>query len=122
MKESVTYRLFHEAMAERKQVICTYGGYRREICPVVLGHSDGEEKSLVYQFGGESSRGGRAAGDWKCLSLAKVRDARLREGPWNGGVGPHGTAQTCVREVDYDINPNSPYDPKRRLHASKRSG
>lgn len=115
MTESAAYRVFYQAMAERKQVLCLYDGYRRELCPIVLGHTDGEEKSLVYQFDGDSSRGKAAAKDWKCLTLSKVRDARLQGGPWHGGGGPHGTSQSCVKEVDVDVNPNSPYNPKRRL-------
>lgn len=115
MTESETYRLFYRAIAERKQVVCTYDGYRRELCPVILGHTDGAEKSLVYQFGGDSSRGPAGAADWKCLTLSKVRDARLRDGPWHDGGGPHGSPQSCVREVDIDANPDSPYSPRRRI-------
>src|SRR5215471_12415944 len=36
---SETYRLFERAMIERKQIVCTYNGKRREVCPVILGHS-----------------------------------------------------------------------------------
>jgi hypothetical protein len=54
---SATYRPFAEAMAERNQIICTYGGYRRELCPIILGHSRGEEKALTFQFGAGSSKG-----------------------------------------------------------------
>jgi len=115
MTESATYRLFYRAMAWRKQVVCRYDGYRRELCPVILGHTDGEEKALVYQFGGESSQGSAAAKNWKCLMLSKVRDAHIRDGPWHAGSGPHGTAQSCVKDVDVDVNPNSPYSPRRRL-------
>jgi len=52
-----TYLLFVQAMAERKQIVCTYNGYPRELCPVILGHSQGEEKALTYQFGGDSESG-----------------------------------------------------------------
>ena len=49
---SAIYQVFHQAMAERKQVVCTYQGFRRELCPVILGHSDGAEKALTFQFAG----------------------------------------------------------------------
>jgi len=49
--------LFAEAMAERKQIVCTYHGYRRELCPIILGHSQGHEKALTYQLGGQSGTG-----------------------------------------------------------------
>src|SRR6266446_5217973 len=51
---SETYRLFEQAMAERKQIVCTYDGYRREVCPIILGHTQGEERALTYQFSGGS--------------------------------------------------------------------
>jgi hypothetical protein len=112
---SATYKLFYRAMAERKPVVCMYQGHPRAVCPIILGHTDGEEKSLVYQFEGSSSQGAHAAKGWKCLTLAEVRHAELHDSPWHGGEGPHGTAQSCVRDVDVDTNPASPYSPKRRL-------
>jgi hypothetical protein len=51
---SETFRLFHRAILERKQITCTYKGVHREICPHILGHTQGQEKALVYQFGGSS--------------------------------------------------------------------
>ena len=115
MAPSVTYRLFQEAMAGRRPLTCLYDGKRREICPVILGHTEGEEKALVYQSGGESSQGPAGARGWKCLTLAKVAGAQPTEGRWNPGPGPHGQAQSCVAEVDLDVNPASPYRPRRRL-------
>jgi hypothetical protein len=46
--------------------------------------------------------------------LAKVSDAQLRDGPWLAGSS-HSQPQGCVEEVDLDINPSSPYQPKRRI-------
>ena len=111
---SANYRLFEQAMRERKQIVCRYRGYRRELCPIVLGYSQGEEKALTYQFGGESGSGLPAGGEWRCLWLGKVSDAHLRDGPWFAGSS-HSQPQGCVEIVDLDINPSSPYRPKRRL-------
>lgn len=111
---SQTYRLFEQAMAERKQIVCTYDGYRRELCPVILGHSKGEEKALTYQFDGESKSGLPPGGQWKCLWLSGVSDTELRGGPWHAGSG-HSQKQTCVEIVDLDVNPDSPYNPKRQV-------
>jgi hypothetical protein len=49
---SRNYTLFERAMRLRKPVFCLYDGYPRELCPIILGHSQGEEKALTYQFGG----------------------------------------------------------------------
>jgi uncharacterized protein YutE (UPF0331/DUF86 family) len=111
---SATYRSFEQAMTEGQQILCEYDGYRRELCPIILGHSGGEEKALVYQFGGESRSGLPPGGEWKCLWLFKVSNVQLREGPWHSG-SRHGQKQRCIEIVDLDVNPNSPYDPKRRL-------
>ena len=112
---SGTYELFLRAMRERKQLTCVYQGYRREICPILLGRTGLEEKSLVFQFGGETSKGPiPRLGDWKCFNLAEVRSAVLRDGPWHAGSN-HSTASHCMKMVEYDVNPDSPYDPTFRL-------
>ena len=111
---SANYELFRQAMAERKQIVCTYGGFRREICPVILGHTKGEEKVLAFQFAGTGSKPLPPGGDWRCLSLGKVTDVVLRDGRWHSG-GDHRAAQSCVEVVDFDVNPDSPYSPSGRL-------
>ena len=113
---SKSYRLFAQAIVNRKQVVCTYDGRRRELCPVILGHSQGQEKALTFQFAGESSKGLPSGGEWRCLFLAKVRDVELREGAWLTGDS-HKQPQGCVDIVDLDVNPTSPYKPKRPLRA-----
>lgn len=110
---SHTYTLFRQAMRRRAQILCTYDGYVREFCPIILGHSQGQEKALTYQFGGQSSRRLPPRGAWRCLWLSKVSDVRLRNGPWHEG-DDHTHPQGCVEEVDLDVNPRSPYKPKRR--------
>lgn len=100
---SRNYELFREALLSGKQVVCRYKGFRRELCPVIIGHSDGKEKVLAYQFAGDSSSRLPPGGEWRCLDLFEVADAELRDGPWYEGTG-HGTEQTCVKEVDLDIN------------------
>lgn len=111
---SSTYQLFAQAMAGRKQVLCTYDGYPREVCPVILGHSKGREAALVYQFAGGSRSGLPKGGQWKCFSLSKASGVRLRDGPWRAGSS-HRRPQSCVEIVDLDVNPDSPYDPLRRF-------
>lgn len=111
---SRVYKLFARAMANRKQILCVYNGYARELCPVILGHSKGEEKALTYQFGGDSKTGLPREGEWRCLWLSKVDKVELRDGPWYSG-GRHDQPQGCVEVVDLDVNPLSPYSPKRRL-------
>ena len=36
--------MFGQAMASRKEILCLYYGYPRELCPIILGRSQGQEK------------------------------------------------------------------------------
>ncbi|MDQ2633430.1 MAG: hypothetical protein M3Y78_06795 [Pseudomonadota bacterium] len=110
---SRTYDLFADAMASRRPIACIYHGHPRALCPIILGYTDGAEKALTWQFEGSGSRG-PVRGQWKCLSLAEVSNAETIEGPWRSGRR-HSQAQSCVKDVDLDVNPDSPYDPKRRV-------
>ena len=100
---SETYLLLREAILGEKQVTCIYQGYYRELCPVILGHTRDEEKVLAFQFGRTSSTKLPPGGEWRCLYLARVKDAALRDGPWREG-GKHSKPQRCVEDVDLDIN------------------
>jgi hypothetical protein len=111
---SSAYKLFEQAMASRKQILCTYNGRSRELCPIILGRSQGQEKALTYQFGGESEKGLPPGGQWRCLWLSRVGNITLRDGPWHAGDS-HNRPQDCVEIVDLDVNPASPYSPRRRL-------
>ena len=98
---SATYAVFRKAILAEKQVVCSYEGRPRELCPHIIGtNRNGEEVVLAWQFGGESS--GRLP-QWRCLRLAGVKDARMRNGSWHVG-GSHKTTQSCVSEIDLDIN------------------
>jgi hypothetical protein len=98
---SLIYSLFREAILAEQQVVCRYDGRLRELCPHIIGtNRRGEEVVLAWQFGGESS--GKLP-QWRCLRLANVRDARARDGRWHEG-GSHRTEQTCVSDIDLDIN------------------
>ena len=98
---SAIYVLFRNAILREQQVTCTYDGRYRELCPHIIGtNKSGEEVVLAWQFGGVSS--GKLP-QWRCLKLANVENARARSGQWYEG-GSHKTAQTCVSEIDLDIN------------------
>ena len=99
--QSATYILFRNAILCEQQVVCRYDGRVRELCPHIIGtNKRGEEVVLAWQFGGESSG---PLPQWRCLRLMNVRDARTRHGRWHEG-GSHRTTQTCVSDIDLDIN------------------
>jgi hypothetical protein len=98
---SATYTLFRRAILAEQQVVCRYDGRSRELCPHIIGtYKSGEEVVLAWQFAGQSS--GKLP-QWRCLKLANVRDARMRNGSWHEG-GSHKTEQVCVSNIDLDIN------------------
>ena len=98
---STTYALFRDAILGAQQVVCVYDGRRRELCPHIIGTSrSGEEVVLAWQFAGESSG---PLPQWRCLKLAGVTNAHAREGRWHEGRS-HRATQTCVSEIDLDIN------------------
>jgi hypothetical protein len=100
-RPSPTYALFRKAIAGEQQVTCRYQDRHRELCPHIIGTDrNGEEVVLAWQFAGESSG---PLPQWRCLRLAGVTDARTRDGSWHAG-GSHTTTQTCVSEIDLDIN------------------
>jgi hypothetical protein len=100
---SPTYRAVRQAILAEQQITCDYNGHYRELCPHILGHTNGEEKLLAFQFGGESSKRLPRGGEWRCLLVAGMRDVEAREGPWHAGRS-HRTQQRCVANVDLDIN------------------
>lgn len=97
------YAILRQAIVERQQVTCIYQGLNRELCPHVIGMKKGREKVLSYQFGGESSQGLPPEGEWRCMFVDEIEDASLRPGDWHTG-GPHTQPQTCVDEVDIEID------------------
>jgi len=114
-RSSETYRLFEKAMVEEKQIVCMYAGERREVCPIILGHKKGEERALTYQFAGASTSTPLPPdGAWRCLDLAKVSEVLLQAGSWLSGPS-HKQPSHCLDDVDLDVNPQSPYSPKRNL-------
>jgi predicted DNA-binding transcriptional regulator YafY len=98
---SPTYALFRKAILGEQQVVCSYDGRIRELCPHIIGtNKGGEEVVLAWQFAGESS--GRLP-QWRCLRLAQVSNARTRDGRWHEG-GSHRSEQSCVSRIELDIN------------------
>ncbi|MCT8991271.1 hypothetical protein NYR54_13375 [Chelativorans sp. SCAU2101] len=100
---SAIYRVFREAILRRQQVAFVYRGRDRKVCPHILGHTEGKEKVLAFQFGGESTSRPIGKGEWRCFFLAEVHNARRYDGPWHTG-GSHKARQSCVEEVDIDVN------------------
>jgi hypothetical protein len=101
--KSESYNIIRAAMLARRQVVCSYNGYRREICVHTIGMSGGKEMILGYQFAGESSNPPQSDEQrWRCMEVAKLERITVRDGPWRTSTN-HSKAQTCVKDVDLEI-------------------
>jgi hypothetical protein len=100
---SAKYKVVREAILHEQQITCVYQRHYRELCPHIIGWTDGEERLLAYQFAGKTSGALPPHGAWKCLDIAEMTDVKLRGGRWHAG-DDHRRTQTCVTEIDLDIN------------------
>jgi hypothetical protein len=99
------YDLIRDAIMRRAQVRAEYHGYRRELCPHVLGMKNGRAQTLCYQFGGASQSGLQAAGspdNWRCMCVDELVDVEIVPGPWFTAV--HSRPQTCIDNVDISVD------------------
>ena len=100
-----TYRMVLRAILRRQQVIATYRGRRRKMCPHVLGLKSDRPQALFYQFGGESSAGlGRegSSSNWRCMFLDELEDVEVRPGRWHTASN-YSRTQVCVGEMDVAV-------------------
>lgn len=104
---SHNYDLIRKAILEKKVVIATYNGYRREMCPHVIGFGPtGREQALFYQFGGQSSTGIETDGssqNWRCIPLTGLRNVEIEEGGCHTAPN-HSRPQTCVSNIDVEVD------------------
>jgi hypothetical protein len=98
------YDIIRQAILNRHQIVATYDGYVREMCPHTLGIKDGRQKALFYQFGGGSRSGlgpGGSSQNWRCVFVDELTNVSSREGPWH--TAPiHTRRQTCVDQIDVE--------------------
>jgi hypothetical protein len=94
-----TYTLIREAIEKRQQVLGTYRGYRREMCPHAIGFNKRHERQgLFYQFGGESASGLGPPGspdNWRCIPIDELHQVSVRDGDWHSAPD-HSRPETCV--------------------------
>jgi hypothetical protein len=108
------YELLRGAAARRQAVAAIYDGLPRLLCPHVLGRKAGQFHVLVYQIGGRSSSGWpptvSQAGVWRCLAVEKLSQVELSAEAWR--TQPRSRRQTCIDEVDFDVDAQSGEDPQ----------
>lgn len=96
------YSIVREAIMGQVQVVATYRGHRREMCPHVIGTKAGKRHALFFQFGGSSSSGLPPGGEWRCIPIDELRDVASHPGEWHTGAS-HTQRQSCVDHVDIEV-------------------
>jgi hypothetical protein len=102
------YSLLAVAVQEQILILADYNGQRRLLCPHSLGtNRKGQTNVLCYQSGGGSNSGiGHPGSDsnWRCFRVDKLEGVELcPSAPWSTG-GNHSCDNTCVANVDVQVN------------------
>lgn len=106
MYTSNNYELVKKAIQTQHSIEATYNGKLRLLSPHTLGHTDGQEQALFYQFGGESNSraiipGSAHRENWRCLKLDKLIIHRIID-EWHTS-NDHSRPQTGVKIVDVEV-------------------
>ena len=100
------YAIIRDAVLHYLQVVAVYDGLPRELCPHVLGTTNGKPLCLFYQFGGSSRRGLDVLdpdSSWRCLNINELSDVTARKGPWHTSANYSRNPQRCVQVVDVQV-------------------
>jgi hypothetical protein len=109
---SEIYDLLRVAAVRRRPVAAIYDGLLRLLCPHVLGRKSGQLHVFCFQFGGGSHSGlPERMGEWRCLAVEKLSQVELRADAWH--TEPRSPRQTCIDEVDFDIDAQPKEDPQQ---------
>ena len=101
---SASYQIIRNAITQKKQVVATYDGFVREMCPHCIGlNKDGGEQALFFQFGGGSKSGLPPGGAWRCIKVDQLSGVSPKDGPWHTGATQHSKPPTCVKQVDVEV-------------------
>lgn len=100
------YELLADAIRNKLQVIATYKGYERHLCPHTLGTKRGRYHCLFYQFGGYSGSRGPITHDsptnWMCADIELLHDVSVQEGEWRT-FNRHTRRQSCIDRVHVEV-------------------
>ncbi len=78
------YVTIQKAIQNKQQIFAIHNGYRRKMCPHLLGTINGVAHAFFYQFDGESSSGvsKETALNWRCFQVDELREVHYIEGPF----------------------------------------
>jgi len=100
------YELIKKAITEKLQVHATFNGYTRQLCPHVLGTSNGKRICLFYQFSGQSKKGlsPDPQKNWRCMPVEQLKNIVLVEGEWHSVIPRSSQRPSCVKRIDIEVS------------------
>src|SRR5271169_2519496 len=100
---SSNYEVIKDAITNKKNIKADYHNYPRIMTPHVLGHKNGKEQCLLYQFDGQSSSAtifpDNDPKNWRCVFINELKNVSAVEGKLHTCT-KHTQQQTCVYDVD----------------------
>ena len=104
------WHLLRTAILQKRPVAAIYHGYRRLLCPHMLGRNRaGRLRLLAYQYGGESESGlqGEGGSNWRCLAPEQLQEVELRNDPWQTGKSSCRRPK-CIEHIDLEVDQPDP--------------
>lgn len=104
---SQNYQTLRDSINNRQNVSADYKGYHRVMTPHTLGHKEGKEKCLLYQFDGESSSATvfpeNSPANWRCIFVGELTNIKTTGGAIHT-CDNHAKKQTCVDRVEIELD------------------
>ncbi len=109
------YALLRTSGVRKLPIAAIYEGLPRLFCPHLLGRSkQGRLHAFCYQFGGASESGlpatAEGVGGWRCIAVERLSRVELCGGNWR--TAPRSGRQTCIEQVEFDIDAQTAEDPQ----------
>jgi hypothetical protein len=99
------YDTIRQAIQHKQQIVATYKGHLRVLCPYALGRGeDQRERALFYQVGGSSSKGLPPGGEWRCLILDELTNVSAQSGPWTYVANWNDLKQSCLEVITVEVS------------------
>ena len=105
------YDTIRSSMELGKPVRVIHKGHERFMCAHTLGHTNGYQQALLYQYGGSTSKGPLTAPEWRCLRLHDVTQIEIIDDAWHTGHN-HSRPQTCVKDISMQVYVDADGNPK----------
>jgi hypothetical protein len=96
------YATVRQAIVDRRQIIATYDGHVRKMCPHAIGTKNGRPQALFFQFGGTSGSDLPPGGEWRCLPLEGLDEVVSQPGEWHTAPN-YSEFQTCIDVIEVKV-------------------